>query len=96
VHAGLKSGLGLRAQEISIGRRRIPWNYATLREGDDSHASAKAMHATIRRNFSGAADVMPVDVFGFRPTPDVRSFAQPVGHVKVPASTVRSNAPKRQ
>jgi uncharacterized damage-inducible protein DinB len=44
-------------------------------------ASAKAMHATIRRNLAEAADVMPAEDFGFKPTPDVRSFAQLVGHV---------------
>jgi uncharacterized damage-inducible protein DinB len=44
-------------------------------------ATAKAMHATIRRNVAEAADAMPVEDFGFKPTPEVRSFAQLVGHV---------------
>src|SRR5262245_10468059 len=44
-------------------------------------ATAKAMHATIRRDIAEAADAMPPEDFGFKPTPDVRSFAQLVGHV---------------
>jgi uncharacterized damage-inducible protein DinB len=44
-------------------------------------ATAKAMHATIRRDIAEAADAMPAEDFGFKPTPEVRSFAQLVGHV---------------
>ena len=44
-------------------------------------ATAKAMHATIRRDIAEAADALPADDFGFKPTPEVRSFAQLVGHV---------------
>jgi uncharacterized damage-inducible protein DinB len=44
-------------------------------------ATAKAMHETIRRNIAEAADAMPAEDFGFKPTPDVRSFGQLVGHV---------------
>lgn len=44
-------------------------------------ASVKAMHATIRRDIAEAADAMPAEDFGFKPTPAVRSFAQLVGPV---------------
>lgn len=44
-------------------------------------ASAKAMHASIRRNLAEAVDAMPAEEFGFKPTPEVRSFAELVGHV---------------
>jgi uncharacterized damage-inducible protein DinB len=44
-------------------------------------ATAKAMHATIRRDLAEAAEAMPAGDFAFRPTPQVRSFAQLVGHV---------------
>ena len=44
-------------------------------------ATAKAMHATIRRNLAEAAAAMPDADYGFKPTPEVRSFAQLVGHV---------------
>jgi len=46
-------------------------------------ATAKTMHATIRRDLAEAADAMPAADFSFKPTPDVRSFAQLVGHVIV-------------
>ena len=46
-------------------------------------ATAKAMHATIRRDLAEAADLLPAADFGFKPTPEVRSFAQLVGHVVV-------------
>ena len=44
-------------------------------------ATAKAMHATIRRDIAEAADAMPAEDFAFKPTPEIRSFAQLVGHV---------------
>jgi uncharacterized damage-inducible protein DinB len=42
---------------------------------------AKAMHASIRRNLADAAEAMPSDDYAFRATPQVRSFAQLIGHV---------------
>src|SRR4249920_3156198 len=42
---------------------------------------AKAMHATIRRNLEEAAVSMPASEYAFKPTPEVRSFGQIVGHV---------------
>lgn len=44
-------------------------------------ASANTMHATIRRNLLEAAERMPPGDYAFKPTPDVRSFAQLIGHV---------------
>jgi uncharacterized damage-inducible protein DinB len=44
-------------------------------------ASAKAMHATIRRNLAEAADAMSAADFSFKPAPEIRSFAQLVAHV---------------
>jgi uncharacterized damage-inducible protein DinB len=44
-------------------------------------ASTKAMQATIRRNLAEIAEAMPAEDFAFKPTPEVRSFAQLVGHV---------------
>jgi uncharacterized damage-inducible protein DinB len=44
-------------------------------------SSAKTMFATIRRDLAEAVDAMPAEDFGFKPTPEVRSFAQLVGHV---------------
>jgi uncharacterized damage-inducible protein DinB len=42
---------------------------------------AKTMHASIRRNLAEAAEAMPAADYGFKPTPEVRTFAQLVGHV---------------
>ena len=44
-------------------------------------STARAMHATIRRDLADAADAMPPDDYAFKPTPEVRSFAQLIGHV---------------
>ena len=44
-------------------------------------AVVKSMHATIRRNLAEAAENMPVDEYAFKPTPQVRSFGQLVGHI---------------
>jgi uncharacterized damage-inducible protein DinB len=42
---------------------------------------AKAMHATIRRNLAEAAENVPADEYAFRPTPQVRTFGQIIGHL---------------
>jgi uncharacterized damage-inducible protein DinB len=44
-------------------------------------ASLKAMHQMIRRNLAEAAAAMPAEEYSFRPTPQVRSFAELLGHV---------------
>ena len=44
-------------------------------------ASAKAMHAIIRRDLAEAADSMPAEDYAFKPTPQVRSFGELIGHV---------------
>src|SRR5262245_11328654 len=41
----------------------------------------KAMHATIRQNLADAAQNMPAEEDSFKATPQVRSFAEIVGHV---------------
>jgi uncharacterized damage-inducible protein DinB len=44
-------------------------------------AVAKTMHATIRRNIAEAAERMPAEDYAFKPTPQVRSFAEVLGHI---------------
>jgi uncharacterized damage-inducible protein DinB len=44
-------------------------------------AVAKGMHATIRRNLAEAAERMPANEYAFKPTPEVRSFGELIGHV---------------
>jgi uncharacterized damage-inducible protein DinB len=42
---------------------------------------ARTMHATVRRNLAEAAAAMPDAEYAFKPTPEVRSFGQVIGHV---------------
>ena len=44
-------------------------------------SNARTMHATIRRDLAEAAESMPAEEYGFQPTPQVRTFAQLIGHV---------------
>src|SRR6187549_2435022 len=44
-------------------------------------ASVRAMHGVIRRNLAEAAAAMPAADYAFKPTPQVRSFGQLIGHV---------------
>ena len=41
----------------------------------------KSMHNIIRRNLVEAAEKVPASDYAFKPTPDVRSFGQIVGHL---------------
>ena len=43
--------------------------------------STKAMQGMIRRNLAEAAESMPADEYAYRPTPQVRTFGQIIGHV---------------
>ena len=42
---------------------------------------AKTMHANVRRNLADAAAAMPDAEYAFKPTPEVRTFGQLIGHV---------------
>jgi len=39
------------------------------------------MHRTIRQNLADAAASMPADEYSFKPTPQIRSFGELIGHV---------------
>jgi uncharacterized damage-inducible protein DinB len=43
--------------------------------------SLQNMHMTIRRNLIEAAEAMPAADYAFKPTPQIRSFAELIGHV---------------
>ena len=43
--------------------------------------SVKVMHGMVAQNLVAAAEKMPEAEYPFKPTPDVRSFAELVGHV---------------
>lgn len=42
---------------------------------------ARTMHANVRRNLAEAAATMPDAEYAFKPTPEVRTFGQLIGHV---------------
>lgn len=44
-------------------------------------STAKAMHATIRRDLADAAEAMPAADYAYKPQADARSFAALIGHV---------------
>jgi uncharacterized damage-inducible protein DinB len=44
-------------------------------------AVTRTMHANIRRNLAEAAAAVPAGDYAFKPTPEVRSFGELVGHV---------------
>ncbi len=44
-------------------------------------ATAKAMQASIARDLAEAAELMPAESYAFKPTPEIRTFAQLIGHV---------------
>ena len=44
-------------------------------------AGSKANHDMVRGYVTQAAEQFPEDQYGFKPTPDVRSFGQLVGHI---------------
>jgi uncharacterized damage-inducible protein DinB len=41
----------------------------------------KLMHTTIQRNLAEAAESMPAEEYSFKPTPQIRSFAELIGHL---------------
>jgi hypothetical protein len=49
--------------------------------GDASLAPVRGLYETVRGYIVAAAEQMPEEHYGFKPTPEVRSFGQLVGHV---------------
>jgi uncharacterized damage-inducible protein DinB len=44
-------------------------------------ATVQAMFGTIRRDLADAAETMPAEDYSFKPSAEIRSFAQLIGHV---------------
>ena len=44
-------------------------------------SSVKSMRATIQRDLAEAAQSMPADEYSFKPTPEVRTFGELIGHL---------------
>jgi len=53
---------------------------ALAQDGNPVTASFLGNLRNVQRNLEEAADVMPEEHYGFRPTPDVRTFGEWVGH----------------
>jgi uncharacterized damage-inducible protein DinB len=49
--------------------------------GDPSVAGIRGLYATVRGYITASAEQMPEGKYSFRPTPDVRSFGEILGHV---------------
>lgn len=47
----------------------------------DASASSKAYYGIVSKWIAASADKMPDEHFAFKPTPEVRSFAQLLGHI---------------
>ncbi|HYM59588.1 MAG TPA: DinB family protein [Thermoanaerobaculia bacterium] len=43
--------------------------------------SVRSLYQSAQRNVTEAAEVMPEDQYSFKPTPEVRSFGEIIGHV---------------
>jgi uncharacterized damage-inducible protein DinB len=61
----------LMAAEVSAQTPRPPQTMTMFLQGQ---------YATLKRNLTGAAEKMPAEHFGFKPTPEVRSFAELFAH----------------
>jgi len=53
----------------------------TASEKEPLTASVKADYQTVRNFVVRAAEKMPADDYAFKPTPEVRSFAQQIAHI---------------
>jgi len=53
-------------------------------------ASIRAQYAPVKSNIVAAAEQIPEDLYGYRPTPEVRSFGQLIGHLAFAQYTICS------
>lgn len=54
---------------------------AQMGQGDGSVAGVRGLYQTVRGYITAAAEQMPEDKYAYRPTEEVRSFGQIIGHV---------------
>ena len=77
----LIAGLLLLACAVNPGTAQTSDGYYYDAFSPSMASVVKSMHATIQRDLADAVESMPADEYSFRPTPQVRSFAELVGHV---------------
>jgi uncharacterized damage-inducible protein DinB len=78
-HAMLVLVVVLTASSAAFGQTSDAGVGAVL--SPSTAVSVNNMHMTIRRNLIEAAEAMPAADYAFKPTPQVRSFAQLIAHV---------------
>lgn len=61
-------------------------------EGDHMVAAVRSVFDGVRNNLIAAAEQMPEAEYGFKPTPEVRSFGEMIGHVANANFSYCSNA----
>ena len=49
--------------------------------GDPLVGSTRTLYESVKRNVTAAAEQMPEEHYGFRPTDEVRTFGQLIGHI---------------
>jgi len=54
---------------------------AQMGQGDGSLAGVRGLYQTVRGYITASAEQMPEDKYAYRPTEEVRSFGQIIGHV---------------
>ncbi len=54
---------------------------AQMGQGDGSVAGVRGLYQTVRGYITAAAEQMPEDKYSYRPTDEVRTFGQIIGHV---------------
>ena len=72
------TGPGARAQTPQASQTPQTAQTATAETFADG---MKSLYRSIRRNLVEAADLMPESNYGFKPTPDIRSFGELIGHL---------------
>ncbi|MBV9303115.1 MAG: DinB family protein [Acidobacteriaceae bacterium] len=74
ISAALMYGFGFQAEK---GTTTLP----ETRAENPLSAEVKQFYNSVKNNILKSADEMPAENYGFKPTPEIRSFAQVMAHV---------------
>lgn len=68
---------------VALGLAVVPAAHARMdpQEMNGPAASSKALYEMVKGYLIASAEQMPEEKYGYRPTPEVRSFGQIIGHV---------------
>jgi uncharacterized damage-inducible protein DinB len=70
----------LMAGAVAAAVMLVP-SYAGAQDGNPLMSSVKTQHEMIKNNLLKTAAKVPEQVWSFRPTPEVRTFAEIMGHI---------------